>query len=84
MSGCDVMSDVGFATGRCILKSREILTLLVKKRMRQVAMGKRKFWVHTTFRARKDLGEYLQLVFELRQDEKCFTEYFRLNLQQFD
>lgn len=53
--------------------------LLHKKRMKR----KHRWWIHDIYQHRSRYGVYHHLIKELELDNERFTQYFRLNREQF-
>ena len=61
-----------------------LLLLLIRKRDEHTTRGTRRWWVHSINQKRDALGEFNQLVTELRQDEQRHFQYFRMKTAAFD
>ena len=66
-------------------RKRLTLLLLLLRLRRKKYYCKRKFWVRPIFKIRQKLGEFNNLVQELRtMDREYFFRYFRMNPERFD
>jgi arginyl-tRNA--protein-N-Asp/Glu arginylyltransferase len=45
---------------------------------------KRKYWIHSVFRAREEEGEFHTLFRRLKDDRQKFFKYFRMSISKFE
>ncbi|XP_073714916.1 uncharacterized protein [Misgurnus anguillicaudatus] len=57
---------------------------LIWKAIKRCRLVRRRVWVHQILQRRNQLGEFHQLLQELRLDDGRFQRYFRLSRAQFD
>ena len=57
---------------------------IIVKQQRQKRRRRRRFWIHPVLQERRQKGDYLSLIQELRDDPAFFQRYFRLSVAQFD
>jgi len=53
-------------------------------KQREKSRRRRRFWIHPVLQERRQKGDYLHLIQELRDDPVLFQRYFRLSVAQFD
>jgi hypothetical protein len=70
---------------RTIVRLLLLFLLLIIRRIRRSRQPKRAFWVRPIYQRRVELGEYHNLIQEMRlQDNESFFRYFRMIPSQFD
>jgi len=57
---------------------------IIVKQQSQKRRRRRRFWIHPVLQERRQKGDYLSLIQELRDDPAFFQRYFRLSMAQFD
>jgi len=57
---------------------------IIVKQQSQKRRRRRRFWFHPVLQERRQQGDYLHLIQELRDDPALFQRYFRLSVAQFD
>ena len=71
--------------GLYIVRLLLLFLLLIIRRIRRSRQPKRAFWVRPIYQRRVELGEYHNLIQEMRlQDNESFFRYFRMIPSQFD
>ena len=57
---------------------------IIVKQQSQKRRRRRRFWIHPVHQERRQQGDYLHLIQDLRDDPAPFQRYFRLSVAQFD
>ena len=57
---------------------------IIVKQQSQKRRRRRRFWIHPVLQERRQQGDYLHLIQELRDDPALFQRYFGLSVAQFD
>ena len=62
----------------------ELFLLYLLRKKHKNYKSKRRFWMHSIFKYREQLGEFHSLVKELSSHEDKFFQYFRMSQAQFN
>jgi len=77
-------AKIKLADDKNLLLAAATCCIIVKQQSQKRRRRRRRFWIHPVHQERRQKGDYLRLIQELRDDPAFFQRYFRLSMAQFD
>jgi len=77
-------AKIKLADNKNLLLAAATCCIIVKQQSQKRRRRRRRFWIHPVLQERRQQGNYLHLIQELRDDPALFQRYFRLSVAQFD